>query len=329
MCSLNSNGAVSNVQDIWSVAEGEAVGKHVVHALAWLFFRTKRATGHLPRPLRWLLMPPLRWFSGRMRQLRADSCHSSHGLALVLGFFSSAGRAPHPAGLIGSALSRTMLVACEVAVEYWMALTWSPQVPPPPAACTAHCVLFGSSCARHGSLSCGLQLALLTKHTALAAPPHAQAQWLRESEQAGRLQVRRRLLCPCKKSLPPVPPHSWQPSPLCNLHPFPRFACWRAAADTDPSSPAPARQAEIAEESKRVSRFIVDREIEAPERFQAIQSYRLGSVELPGTAWALPRGLGCNCSSRGSLGDTRCSQPGGWPGLLAGTLALLPTGAPH
>jgi hypothetical protein len=48
------------------VAEGEAVGKHLVRALAWLFFRTKRATGRLPRALRWLLMPLLRWFSGRL-----------------------------------------------------------------------------------------------------------------------------------------------------------------------------------------------------------------------------------------------------------------------
>ena len=46
------------------------------------------------------------------------------------------------AGLMGRVLSRTMLVACEVAVEYWMALTWSPQ-----------------------------------------------AQWLRESDKAGELQV--------------------------------------------------------------------------------------------------------------------------------------------
>ena len=46
------------------------------------------------------------------------------------------------AGLMGGVLSRTMLVACEVAVEYWMALTWSPQ-----------------------------------------------AQWLRESDKAGELQV--------------------------------------------------------------------------------------------------------------------------------------------
>jgi hypothetical protein len=43
---------------------------------------------------------------------------------------------------MGGVLSRTMLVACEVAVEYWMALTWSPQ-----------------------------------------------AQWLRESDKAGELQV--------------------------------------------------------------------------------------------------------------------------------------------
>lgn len=36
-----------------------------LRALAWLFFRTKRLTGRLPRGLRWLLMPPLRWLSGR------------------------------------------------------------------------------------------------------------------------------------------------------------------------------------------------------------------------------------------------------------------------
>lgn len=52
------------LQGIWSVAEGEAVGKYLVRALAWLFFRAKRLTGRLPRWLRFLLMPPLRWFSG-------------------------------------------------------------------------------------------------------------------------------------------------------------------------------------------------------------------------------------------------------------------------
>lgn len=33
-------------------------------------------------------------------------------------------------------------------------------------------------------------------------------------------------------------------------------------------------QQEVAEESKRVWKFIIDREIEAPDRFQAIQTYR-------------------------------------------------------
>lgn len=33
-------------------------------------------------------------------------------------------------------------------------------------------------------------------------------------------------------------------------------------------------QGEISAECGRVQRFIIDREIEAPERFQAIQSYR-------------------------------------------------------
>lgn len=44
---------------------------------------------------------------------------------------------------MGGVLSGTMLVACESAIEYWLALTWSPQ-----------------------------------------------AQWLRESERAGKLQAR-------------------------------------------------------------------------------------------------------------------------------------------
>lgn len=52
------------MQDIWSVAEREAVGRHLVRILAWLFFRTKRLTGGVPRGLRFLLMPPLRWLSG-------------------------------------------------------------------------------------------------------------------------------------------------------------------------------------------------------------------------------------------------------------------------
>ncbi len=33
-------------------------------------------------------------------------------------------------------------------------------------------------------------------------------------------------------------------------------------------------QEEVGAESKRVWRFIIEREIEAPDRFQAIQSYR-------------------------------------------------------
>ncbi|PRW44236.1 Sodium hydrogen exchanger 7 [Chlorella sorokiniana] len=131
--------------DIWSVAEREAVGRYMIRALAWLFFRVKRLTGRLPRWMRWLLMPPLRWLSG----------------------------------VIGGVLSTTMLAACEVAVELWLGLTWSPQ-----------------------------------------------AQWLRESEKAGRLQ------------------------------------------------------AEIGAECGRVQRFIIDREIEAPERFQAIQSYRAAMAIL-------------------------------------------------
>lgn len=55
------------LQDLWSVAQQEAVGRYLVRALAWLFFRTKRLTGRLPRWARWTLMPPLRWLSGEGR----------------------------------------------------------------------------------------------------------------------------------------------------------------------------------------------------------------------------------------------------------------------
>ena len=60
--------------------------------------QAKRLPGRLPRGTRRLLRPPLR--------------------AL--------------ASAIGGVLSRVMLVACEVAVEFWMSLTWSPQVSPSP-----------------------------------------------------------------------------------------------------------------------------------------------------------------------------------------------------
>ncbi|GAB4814387.1 hypothetical protein N2152v2_001433 [Parachlorella kessleri] len=137
--------AAGELTAIWHLAEQEVVGRYTVRGLAWLFFNCKRMAGRLPRALRGLLRPPLRFV----------------------------------ASLIGTVLSRVMLVACEVAVEYWMSLTWSPQ-----------------------------------------------AQWLREAQQAGVLQ------------------------------------------------------AEIAAESQRVCKFIVDREIEAPERFQAIQSYRAAMAIL-------------------------------------------------
>ena len=39
-------------------------------------------------------------------------------------------------------------------------------------------------------------------------------------------------------------------------------------------------QAEIAEETKRVCNFLIDRELEAPERFHAIQSFRAAMAIL-------------------------------------------------
>ena len=100
------------------------------------------------------------------------------------------------AGVIGGQLSATMLVACEIAVECWMGLMWSPQV----GGELRRRVLAGGvpACrprwlrqwrqAGAGPVqpihprrpwSCGAPHPL---------PPGPQAQWLRESERAGRLQ---------------------------------------------------------------------------------------------------------------------------------------------
>ena len=43
----------------------------------------------------------------------------------------------------------------------------------------------------------------------------------------------------------------------------------------------PSAQQELAEESKRVWKFIVEREIEAPDRFQSIQTYRRSALPPP------------------------------------------------
>ena len=132
-------------------------------------------------------------------------------------------------------LSRAMLVACEVA---------------------------GGWCARGGgggsSRGWGGGLTLV----ALAPPAlpveylmglqwSPQAQWLRETDQGGPLQVCARV--------------AWGGGAGCGV---------RAQAHALLLLPPCAAQAEIAAESARVQAFIVDREIEAPERFQAIQSYR-------------------------------------------------------
>lgn len=45
------------------------------------------------------------------------------------------------------------------------------------------------------------------------------------------------------------------------------------ALNRDPTAVSCTQQ-EVAEESKRVWQFIIEREIEAPDRFQAIQTYR-------------------------------------------------------
>lgn len=93
--------------------------------------------------------------------------------------------------------------------------------------------------------------------------PALQAQWLRESEKAGELQVgaRHQTGSMFQRTAP-------APLPLASL------GCCHPWLALTAASPCLAPQAEIAEESARVCKFIIDREIEAPERFQAIQSYR-------------------------------------------------------
>ncbi len=84
------------------------------------------------------------------------------------------------------------------------------------------------------------------------------------------------------QSFPPHHPHSAQLSEKLLLAcetalayylalSFTPFAQWLTE---NGSREAVALQCEMASESKKAWQFIVDREVEAPERFQAIQSYR-------------------------------------------------------
>ena len=59
-------------------------------------------------------------------------------------------------------------------------------------------------------------------------------------------------------------------------------ACVRPISGSPPRrAPAPALlQEEMAAEIRRVTSFVIDRELEAPQRFQAIQSYRAAMAVL-------------------------------------------------
>lgn len=65
---------------------------------------------------------------------------------------------------------------------------------------------------------------------------------------------------------------------------------------------------EVEAESKRVWKFIIDREIEAPERFRAIQSYRCTPRVLPAPCLSTHPNTGM-CSPRivmAVLGQWKC-----------------------
>lgn len=120
--------------------------------------------------------------------------------------------------VIASELSRVMLIAIEVAVEYWLALTWSPQ-----------------------------------------------AQWLSEVSKSGIIQDEvppcLRQFSPailCKSKIPIIDYlHVAQGQP---------FWCRKDWMGWDGM--------QVRSESKKVWKFIIEREIEAPARFQAIQTHR-------------------------------------------------------
>ena len=92
-------------------------------------------------------------------------------------------------------------------------------------------------------------------------------------------------------------------------------------------------QAEIGAESGRVCKFIIDREIEAPERFQAIQSYR---CQLTGGAACAHVTAGAACAlpghpelrvkaGAGATGCTSATQPA----CLSARPPARPPARPH
>lgn len=281
--------------------------------LAWAFFRTKLLTGRLPRWLRWPLMPLLRWFSGKATQegliawsVTRAVCHGSTSLettTCVCGGTEQVSNHPYAklsrslhasphclppscAGLLGGVLSSTMLVASEVAVEYWLALSWSPQ-----------------------------------------------AQWLRESQQAGPLQAstpsrvvygisRCRRCCGlacCTGLLPPTKV-------------APNFIFWPADAAFWPPA-CSGLQEEIAAESRRVCKFIIDREIEASGCAGLARWQRLAGAGALQCCQPSRSGLCFEAASQAGTRVCWCRPPSvsspsraiGWPSLLP---ALLPAWLP-
>lgn len=83
-----------------------------------------------------------------------------------------------------------------------------------------------------------------------------------------------------------------------------------------PACAARHTQAEIGAECGRVQRFIIDREIEAPERFQAIQSYRWGTTVASEVAsgWAGRGHLPVDAAAAWQrIGRTACLLALPWP----------------
>lgn len=75
---------------------------------------------------------------------------------------------------------------------------------------------------------------------------------------------------------------------------------------------------QVQHESKKAFKFIIDREVEAPARFQSIQAYRYPKhAALP---WALRK-----CSVLVFLGDSACLCPALWRSTCRFPHSLLQT----
>lgn len=181
---------------------------------------------------------------------------------------------PAPAGFLRGMLGRRLLASCEAAIEYWMALAGALQ--PSLAEAAAHP---------------GLAEQLQVRCSQAWLPRGSQMELLQGSVEGPA--PHRTCVGPC---MPTAPPGASGRRPLQSATAPPYAVHTHAMACA--AWPLPCSQAEVEAEVASVQRFVDEREVEAPESFQAIQSYRQAAV---GRCWQVPACQPAPASPAGSL----------------------------